>query len=111
MTCRIPDVDLALLSRANPDTVGEFVLGATSGRSTFFYGIRNPTLYIDDCHQGTHNIVLHEHPKMIEEILPTYVFLRFQAGEFFDPHRGSQTWEVVASFAFLGRLGGVITPW
>jgi hypothetical protein len=109
MSARIPTADLAELGRANPDSVGAFRMGTSSGRSTFFYGVINQTLYIDDRPKGTHNIVLNEHPEIIEEIVPTEVFRRYEGGEFFDPRRGGQAWEVVASYALLGRLGGVVT--
>jgi hypothetical protein len=110
MSARIRIADLAELGRANPDSVGAFRVGTSSGRSTFFYGTSNQTLYIDDRPKGTHNIVLNEHPEIIEEIVPTEVFRRYRGGEFFDPRRGGQAWEVVASYALLGRLGGVGTP-
>ena len=110
MTTSIPAEDIGILSRANPDAVGLFVAGPALGRSTFFCGARNETLYIDDRPKGTHNIVLHEHPEMVEDILPAEVFERYRRGEFFDPRRGGQTWEVVASYALLGRLGGIQAP-
>ncbi len=106
---RIPTADLAVLARANPDVVGLFKQKTSSGRNTFFYGAINQTLYIDDRQKGTHNIILNEHPEIIEEIVPPEVYRRYQGGEFFDPKRGGQAWEVVASYALLGRLGGVVT--
>jgi hypothetical protein len=108
MMPRIPTADLAVLRRVNPDSIGAFNKGTSSGRSTFFYGAINQTLYIDDRPKSTHNIVLNEHPEIIEEIVPSEIFRRYQGGEFFDPKRGGQAWEVVASYALLGRLGGVV---
>jgi hypothetical protein len=90
--------------------VGRLATGSSSIRSTLFYGAGNETLYIDDRPKGTHNIVLHEHPEMVEEILPAGIFQRYSRGEFSDPRRGGQTWEVVASYALLGRLGGIQAP-
>jgi hypothetical protein len=109
MMPRIPTADLAVLRRVNPDSIGVFNKGTSSGRSTFFYGAINQTLYIDDRPKSTHNIILNEHPEIIEEIVPTEIFRRYQGGEFFDPKRGGQAWEVVASYALLGRLGSVVT--
>jgi hypothetical protein len=110
VTTRIPAEVLAVLSRANPDAVGMFAVGTASGRSTIFYGATNRTLYIDDRPKGTHNVVLHEHPEVIEEIVPPEVFRQYRDGEFFHPLKGGQAWEVVASYALLGRLGGVLAP-
>jgi hypothetical protein len=110
VTTRIPAQDLAVLGRANPDAVGHFKTEMTTGRSTLFYGFRNQTLYADDRPKGTHNILLHEHPEIIQEIVPPEVYQRYRAGEFFDQKKGGQAWEVVASFALLGRLGGVVAP-
>jgi hypothetical protein len=110
MTTSVPDGDLEVLGRANPDAVGLLASGSESGRSTIFYGARNQTLYIDDRPRGSHNIVLYEHPEIVEEILPPDIFERYRSGEFFDPRRGGQTWEVVASYALLGRLGGIHAP-
>ena len=67
MTTSIPVGDIDTLSRANPDAVGRLATGSSSIRSTLFYGAGNETLYIDDRPKGTHNIVLHEHPEMVEE--------------------------------------------
>lgn len=110
MTTRIPAQDLAVLGRANPDAVGHFKTEMTTGRSTLFYGAVNRALYIDDKIKNSHNILLHEHPEIIEQIVPPDVYQRYRAGEFFDPTKGGQAWEVVASFALLGRLGGIQAP-
>src|SRR3954447_19738392 len=102
MTCRIPAEDIDMLGRANPDAVGQFATGSCSGRNTLFYGASNRTLYTDDRPMVTHNILLYEYPEIVEEILPPEVYRRYQGGEFFDPRRGGQVWEVVAAFALLG---------
>jgi hypothetical protein len=129
--------DRPVLAGLTPDH-----LHGTSMATTFFYGLTNHTLYTDSSQGAYHRKALREHPEIVRSILPADLFRRHEAGEFLEvdtgnpdderysgsamgglmPLRidGSRTWETVAAFALLGRLGvkeidgnlyGVVSLW
>jgi hypothetical protein len=129
--------DRPVLAGLSPDH-----LHGTEKVTTFFYGLTDHTLYTDSTPDSYHRKVLRERPEMIGSILPSEVFRRHEAGEFLESNTGNvdderysgsamgglmplrvdgnRTWETVAAFALLGRLGvkevngnlyGVVSLW
>jgi hypothetical protein len=129
--------DIPVLAGLTPDH-----LHGTEMATTFFYGLTDHTLYTDSSPGSYHRKALRERPEMIRSILPTEVFRRHEAGEFLEVNTGNlddernsgsaigsmmplrvdgnRTWETVAAFALLGRLGikdidgnpyGVVSLW
>jgi hypothetical protein len=137
MLSEIRSDDIPALAGLTPDH-----LHGTEGVTTFFYGLTDHTLYTDSSPGSYHRKVLRGRPEMIRSILPSEVFRRHEAGEFLESNSGNldddryseaalgaamplridrnRTWEVVAAFALLGRLGvksldgrpyGVVSLW
>jgi hypothetical protein len=129
--------DIPALAGLTPDN-----LHNTEMVTTFFYGLTDRTLYTDSTPDSYHRKVLRRRPEMIRSILPSEVFRRHEAGEFLESNSGNldddrysgaalgaaiplridgnRTWETVAAFALLGRLGvkevngnlyGVVSLW
>jgi hypothetical protein len=129
--------DRPVLAGLTPDN-----LHGTEGVTTFFYGLTDMTLYTDSTPDSYHRKVLRERPEMVRSILPADVLHRHEAGEFREVNTGNldddrysgaalgaamplrvdgdRTWETVAAFALLGRLGikevngnlyGVVSLW
>jgi hypothetical protein len=137
MLSEIRSHDVPALAGITPDH-----LHGTEMATTFFYGLTDHTLYTDSSPGSYHRKALRERPEMVRSILPADVFRRHEAGEFQDvdtgngdderysgsalrglmPLRidGNRTWEAIAAFALLGRLGvkevdgnlyGVVSLW
>jgi hypothetical protein len=129
--------DRPVLAGITPDH-----LHGTEMATTFFYGLTDRTLYTDSSPGSYHRKALRERPEMVQSILPDDVFHRHEAGEFLEVNTGNlnnerysgatmgglmplrvdgnRTWETVAAFALLGRLGvkeidgrpyGVVSLW
>jgi hypothetical protein len=137
MLSEIRTDDIPALAGLTPDH-----LHNTEVATTFFYGLTDQTLYTDSTPDSYHRKVLRNRPEMIRSILPAEVFRRHEAGEFLESNTanvdderysgsamgglmplrvdGNRTWETVAAFALLGRLGikevngnlyGVVSLW
>jgi hypothetical protein len=137
MLSEIRSDDIPVLAGLTPDN-----LHNTELVTTFFFGLTDHTLYTDSTPDSYHRRVLRNRPEMVQSILPADVFRRYEAGEFLEANTGNgdderysgaalgaamplridgdRTWETVAAFALLGRLGvkevngnlyGVVSLW